>query len=418
MISRSMMRCSLCFGVVALTPIGCNFASAQQVVTIRATIGDAIAPNGSDITKRSMERFCELLALSEDSRGSAMSLHEGYIAERKSVRAERQQEILAIQKQAQDDGDDSAFISKLPEVTTRGEKRLREIESRFMNDFKLLCDAPDADERWERVERARRRETVLRIGASAMGGVDLLEVLREMKPDATDAAAIDALCLEYEGDLDRALLAKQRLLDEQAANGPKSLTDFDPEEMEKSRIAMKEAATQIADLNTSHARKIGAVMSDGTRMRFEQLLKERSYPRIYRQSKVAKDLVAALGFADLTEDQRKSLESMREQYDREVQTLNEAWESAVRAQDDAGADVAVSFGGSVGMLRMGDEPEPIARARKAKKDNDAATREKLSAVLTPEQRERLPKEVDSDVGNAIMIDGGTTIRMIEKPEPK
>jgi hypothetical protein len=395
-------------------------AFGQQVVTIRASIGDSISPTSGDISKRSMDYFCELLGLGEESMSAAISLHEGYIAERRTARADRQQEIQAVQKQAQDEEDDSIFMKKLPEITTRIESRLKDIETRFMNDLRLLCDASDAAERWSRVERARRRETVLRLGASSSAGLDLIDIVKELKLDAEEAVAIEPLTLEYESELDRALISKQKLLDEQASNGPKSLTEIsiDIESIEKSRIAMQEAGAQVAAINASHARKIGGAMGETARTRFEQLIKERSYPRIYRESKISKDITASLGFSDLSDDQRKTIESIREQYSREVVTLNDAWAAAVRAQGAEGSDMAVSFGGSMGVLSMGDEPEEIARARKAKKDLDSTTREKLQSVLTSDQRERLPKDQEREPGQAIMIDGGTTIRVIGQPDSK
>ena len=395
-------------------------AFGQQVVTIRASIGDSISPTSGDISKRSMDYFCELLGLGEESMSAAISLHEGYIAERRTARADRQQEIQAVQKQAQDEEDDSIFMKKLPEITTRIESRLKDIETRFMNDLRLLCDASDAAERWSRVERARRRETVLRLGASSSAGLDLIDIVKELKLDAEEAVAIEPLTLEYESELDRALISKQKLLDEQASNGPKSLTEIsiDIESIEKSRIAMQEAGAQVAAINASHARKIGGAMGETARTRFEQLIKERSYPRIYRESKISKDITASLGFSDLSDDQRKTIESIREQYSREVVTLNDAWAAAVRAQGAEGSDMAVSFGGSMGVLSMGDEPEEIARARKAKKDLDSTTREKLQSVLTSDQRERLPKDQEREPGQAIMIDGGTTSRVIGQPDSK
>lgn len=393
-------------------------AIAQQVVTIRASVGEGFAPASGDITKRSLEQYCDLMDMNADARTAASSLHEGYLAERKAARAERQQEILALQKQSQDDGNEAAFIEKLPSITERFEKRLTDIESGFMSDFRLLCDASDADERWTRVERTRRRETILKVGAIQGSGLDLIEILRELKADPSESASIEPLCLEYESDLDRALLAKKSLLDAQKSRNSKSFTDIDMEEFEKQRVEMKKASDAIAEITSSHARKFGAAMTDATRDRFERLLKERAFPRVYRESKVSKDMTAALGFADLTDDQRKSIEAIREQYSREVQSLNDTWAAAIRAQNESGGDLAVSFGGTMGVMRIGDEPEEIAKARASKKDFDGATRDKLASILTPEQRERLPKDDERDSGPAIMLDGGTSIRVIEKPEPK
>jgi hypothetical protein len=39
-------------------------------------------------------------------------------------------------------------------------------------------------------------------------------------------------------------------------------------------------------------------------------------------------------------------------------------------------------------------------------------------VLTSDQRERLPKDQEREPGQAIMIDGGTTIRVIGQPDSK
>jgi hypothetical protein len=131
---------------------------------------------------------------------------------------------------------------------------------------------------------------------------------------------------------------------------------------------------------------------------------------VYRDSKVAKDMSAALGLSDLTPAQKESLDALKASYEREIAPINDAWASAIEAKEKAGQSGMISAGGAMMVMDFGDEPEDVAAAKKSKRELDKGTREKLEQILTPEQREKLPKESPEAVeGGAVMITGGSVL---------
>ena len=111
---------------------------------------------------------------------------------------------------------------------------------------------------------------------------------------------------------------------------------------------------------------------------------------------------AALKLPDLDSGQRETLQSLKDSYARESAPLNDAWATAIE-QDEQDPN-NMSFGGDSMSIKFStgpggdDQDTPLAKARKARREFDTKTKERMNSVLTPAQREKLPKAATPGAG--------------------
>ncbi|MFZ4573173.1 MAG: hypothetical protein ACOYN0_02170, partial [Phycisphaerales bacterium] len=362
------------------------------------------------ISKKSFEHYCELMGLSDQQRESAKAMFEGYQSACGAANTEHRAEIEKLNKQAQEEEDHSIFMEKMPEIMGKHQTKTRKLDDDFLADLKLVGSADTtADARWERVERARRRDSLLRLAAMSGEGIDLAEVVRDFKLAEAELAAVQGELLEYEAELDKHLVAKESMMDRQDKEAVKPANgEFDIAKMQERMAEMREVGAKIKETNEKHARKVADLLPEDRRAPFAKLVRARSFPRVYKDSKVARDMSAAMNLPDLTANQRESLAALKASYERDVSPINEAWASAIEAKEKDGQSGMIAAGGAMMMMDFGDEPEAIATAKKSKKDLDKNTRERFDQILTPEQKEKLPKEpAEGEDGVPVMRQGGS-----------
>ncbi len=386
-----IMRGSLAAGL-ALGAIGlCSApAAAQQVMTVRSTVG---GPGGAGVIgKRSLDRYEEILGLSDTQREAAGAIHDAYMASVQQERDKLKTEMDDLRSVGEDAGDRSAFMEKLPEVMRKHQEKMASLEKGFLNDLHALV-SEDQEPKWLRVERARRREVGLRgVGVSG-AGVDLVEVVRALKLDAGEAKPLADVMDAYEVEIDRAL--QDRPKGQEALFTPGKPIDL--EAMQKNAKLEREFGAKIAGINERSQRQIEALLTDEKRATFAQTIKERTYPRVYRPSRVLRQIDAALGMSEVDEGQKSELRAIRDAYAREVSKANDAWAAAI-AEDEKTGDAGGGFvgvGGGVMHFRMGDEPGPVKDARDARKGVDDKYAERLKGLLKPEQLTKAKKAADT-----------------------
>lgn len=382
---------AVCLAMVGTLMLEPSVAEAQQAIAITTSIGEGPGGPRELISTRSFRTYLDMLGYSEEQRSSAMTLFEGYQAAREESGKKYRREIDALQKQARDDDDHAVFLEKLPEVMERQSKEHGALATGLMDDLKLLGSGmKDLDAKWERVERARRRELFLRAG-STRENVDLVDVLYDMK--MTDLEAIRDPLKEYEAELDRILVQKEQVMKEEGGGRVIPGKEFDLDKLQASMTRMKEIAAKVDEATQKHARRLQDLLPEQDRAKFEQAVRERRFPRVYKASRVAEDLTAALKFKDLTSEQQAELASLKEMYERDLPAINDAWARQIEeaSKSEEGGEMMIP-GGGIMVMRSGDEPEKLKDARKARRELDRRVRERLDAVLTPAQQEKLPKQ--------------------------
>ncbi len=381
----SLSAC-LCLG----TLIAGSPAQAQQVRVMTSTVEGGDGPSAR-IGKRNIEEYARLVSLTETQAEAAQMLFEGYDAAYRDASKEFQTALSEMRRSVEETQDHTVFMERMPKARAAFAKKTADLENSLFSDIQSLL-TPDQQAHWPRVERQRRRETVLRNGTVSGETINLLELVRALKLDDEASAPVDPALDEYELDLDRALLAKQK--DMESAAGFEAGRAFDIEAMQARAAAARETGIRLKDLNARHARRIEALLPEARRAEFAAAVRRAGFPRVYRPSRVLATMDAAKGFSDLTPEQRESIEQVRRTYERDLAAANDRWASAIEESERNGQSGGIALsGGAMMQFRLGAEEDgPLADARTARRELDERAREKIASILTPEQRERLPKE--------------------------
>lgn len=371
--------------------------------------GDGFGDAGQ-ISKRSLDRYSKVLSLSPEQKEAAQSLLDGYLAENKAAAKEAQSAMESAFAAFQDSQDHKALGEATRAAQRKRSERSAALEKAYFEDLRTLL-TPEQDDQWAKVERLRRREKGLLNGSLSGESVDLTEVIDELNLPPATLASLGEAVEQYEADMDRAIQARDAALagSRPAEFGP-DMT-FDLAAMQAAMAKAREAGAQVRDVNQMHERRIEPLLPEDRRADFAEAFKRRCFPEVYAETAVARSMKAAAALDDLTAEQKSSLSELQAGYERQARPASDAWADAVAASEAEGKDGAIAMGGAVMRISFGDDTGPVAEARKARKALDTSAREKLKAILTPAQLERLPKQQEAGGefvtgGNAVMIRNG------------
>lgn len=415
-LSRHGLVLMMIVGTTAgLVPI--QEASAQQRVMVARGIGGGYG-GSSMVSKRSIERYGELVGWGAETQETARAVHQGYVAAMEEAQKARRAAFQEMQRTSEDTGDHSVFMERMPKLEAEHAETTKRLEKALFDDMKALLAGAEQEAKWEKVERMRRREVGLREATLSGEGVDLIEVVNAMKLTPEVLGSVTPALDEYEGDMDRALEAKLALKADVDGFKPTADAAERQKAMEKMQKAMadgKEASKRVQEVNQRHARRISDALPDTNRTAFDEELKKRSFPRVYRPSGVSRDLAGAMGLSDLSAEQRDALAEVKAQYERDLAAANDRWASAIRDSEESSQEGAFATGAGIMRISMGDEPEGLKEARKARRELDEKAGEKVKSILTPGQREKLPKappEQDAEAVGGFHVMEAATI-MVE-----
>ncbi|MDX2130673.1 MAG: hypothetical protein SFY69_01315 [Planctomycetota bacterium] len=382
-------------------------AHAQERVMITRSMSSA---GGGQISKRAVERYAAAVGFTAEQSEFARTIHEAYVAGMEQAQKTRRQALEEARRAGEDTGDHGVFMERMPAIEKEFRAKSQAMEKSFFEDVHALL-SPEQEDRWVKVERMRRREVGLRAGTLAGESVDLSDLVASLSLAPEEAASIAPTLDEYEADLDRHMQERARLMadEREFSLSPRG---GDPEEgmrrMQESMKAGRELGVKIRGTNEQYARRVASMLREEPRQAFERELQKRSFPLVYRQSRVSRELEGALALDDLRPEQRDDLRALREQYERDAGAANDRWAGAIREaeqQENAGA-IATPMG--VMRISMGDEPEGLVEARKARRAVDEQASTRLRSILTPGQLERLPK-ASEERGEGEMVTEGTFV---------
>lgn len=364
----------------------------------RAGMGNGFAPS---ISKADLKKFAAVLSLDELQTETSEQLLAAFQAEHDVIAKQARKEMDRIRVEFEDSQDPSVFRDEMPKVMEVYRTESQKIEKQFFDDMKLLLNA-EQTERWPKVERLHRRLQSLPAGMLSGESVDLVATVEQLKLTETPPDLV-AILDRYETDLDRALIERDRIREERTAammrGGPGGGGgfNFDFEQIRKDMAEMRKAGIEVCEINQRYARSVEATLPEDRRAEFGQQVRKETFPRVYRETHTAKCLQAAAEFGDLSPDQKSAISQLVETYDREVKSINGKWADAVQASEaDGGGDPMSMFMGG------GEEPA-VADARKAKRELDKVSRDKLLAILNEDQAGRLPEREEDGPGGGMMF---------------
>jgi hypothetical protein len=278
------------------------------------------------------------------------------------------------------------FGKEMGKVTKEYMAKFQTMEKGFLDDVKAML-TPAQEGNWAKLERFRRREQLLKVGIVSGQGVDLIDAVRVAGADQGQSPELAEELNGYETEMDRLLVDGEKMAKEMQEKVGDAFSTDGQQEMQKAMTKIMDMAKQVRDVNRKHARRIKPLLPAEKQAKFEEEVKRRSFPAVYKKSYPTKILDASLGFKDLEQAQKDSLEAIKVSYARNLAAANEKWASAVE-EAEAKAD---NFWES--MYMAGRDPnDPVTKARKERRDLDKETKERILAVLKEEQRARLPEQ--------------------------
>lgn len=361
-------------------------------------------PGGMDfaapVSKADLKKFGAVLNLDEDQTMVAEELLAAMHAEHETLAKKTRKDSERIMNEFRDSQDPSVFSEEMPKVMQTYQEGAAALQKQYFEDLQAML-TPAQTEKWPKVERLHRRLRSLPAGMLSGETVDLVSIVEGLELAAPMPDDLGAIIERYEADLDRELTERDRLREERmtAMRGGGGGFNFDLEKIRADMAEMRKAGLKVCEVNKRYARLIQATLPTEKQAGFAERVKKDSFPRVYRDTHTAKCLAAAAKFDDLAGEQATAVAELRESYERNVGSINERWAQAIEASEaDGGGDPLAMFMG-------GGEDGAVADARKAKRELDRTTREKLMAILTEEQKERLPEREDEGQGMMFRFGG-------------
>ncbi len=353
-----------------------------------AQMGAMRAMNGMrspNINARNLKQFASILGLNDEQRKAADELLSGYSTEYLGAVKRLEEVSYAMQDEFASSGDMEVFQEIMPGVMKKFQKKIDSLEKGLMDDLKALLDQQQL-QRWPLVERLHRRNSTINWGSLSGECVNLAEIVDGLRLDPAVAAPLSPTLEQYEVDLDRELIARNKLLQDQMDKMWDNMMGQDPEGMMKQFKDMKEAGRRLVDVNNRYARQLQSQLPTELQKKFDAQVKLVSLPKVYRKSYAQRILDAAEAIPDLDATQKEGLHGLREAYERDAGAANEKWAGVILDMEKDDSNPMAAFG----MWGMGNQEGPLKDAKDARKAIDDRSVEAVKALLSEPQRARLP----------------------------
>lgn len=389
-IAGAVVSSAAVIGFVAGTAV--PGAEAHGQMRMRMGGGGGMGMGATAVSRQSLETYARILKLDDAQKEAAKILADGYRGTLADLEKDLEGRVRKLQDEAQDEGF-GVFQKEMPAIIKEFGDRQQKAESQFIDDIKALL-TPEQMELFPKVEHHRRRETFLRMGAVSGAGVDVWTIQDRLMQregivvEENKAQVLDAMD-RYDTDMDRLLQDMERMYKDDMrkyAEGTENMFDF--AKMQERLKPYNDLGIKIRDLNRDSARKIEGLLTEAGQKQFREEFNKRAYPRVYRKNVAQKLYDAAIKLPDLTAEQKDAVNQSKAQYERDAAPLNEAWAKAI---DDAEA----KGGGTMGVMMSsfgGENDAALSDARKARREVEKASRERLMDILTEEQKKQLPTE--------------------------
>ncbi|GJQ30899.1 MAG: hypothetical protein HBSAPP03_27830 [Phycisphaerae bacterium] len=349
------------------------------------------------VTKRGVLGYAKVLGLDEEQKATALMLLDGTKTEYRKEMKTFQDKMKAIQTEAMEDQDWSKMQREMPDLVAGLQTKVQGLEKQFFEDLRAIC-TPEQGERWEHVERYRRREMFLKVGMVSGAAADISALLDQVGDVPTGNAEYREAVAQYELDVDKPLREFERIQREQERRSKDAMEQWakDPQaamdEMNKMMEKLVSIGKDIRGINRETIRRVAPLLSEEAARKLRAAYDQRSFPRVYRESHATKLLTASLGLSDLTAEQRAELTALRDQYVRDAAAANERWTKIIEEDEEKN-------NGTMGrMMQMaqgwggGDDNSPEKEARKARKELDEKAEERVKAILSAGQWGKMPEK--------------------------
>jgi hypothetical protein len=389
--------------------VGLSAAPAHAQFGGRASFGEAFQP---DILQRDITLMMSTLGLEEWQRPVIEALLQdymtGFTTGVEALKDRMKQASMDATKSAGTNGD--AILDKVmaPINSWRDEKR--RMQDKFMADVKSQL-GPQQLERWPSFERAMRRERLLPGGDLSGESVDLWAAMARLQLTPAESEAVKPALSAYEVMLDEALANRQQRMLKLEPEIQAAMTSMDYSrgaDLGDKIMALRIAVRSANDLGIE---TIAAAIGERGPM-FRRFALEAGYPEVYRPHPVMILMQQARALESLTAEQGSQIDALMAEFATACDAQNAKLYEAVRTEEpkaprkrvQAMVDRKSASGAST--PQGGNSSDPVVAARLERERMGEPFRERLLAILSPEQRSELP--------GAINVEGAPTPKAAPK----
>jgi len=402
--------------------VGLSAAPAHAQFGGRASFGEAFQP---DILQRDITLMMSTLGLEEWQRPVIEALLQdymtGFTTGVEALKDRMKQASMDATKSAGTNGD--AILDKVmaPINSWRDEKR--RMQDKFMADVKSQL-GPQQLERWPSFERAMRRERMLPNGDLSGESVDLWAAMSRLQLTTAEVESAKPAVAAYEVALDDALVNRnQRMLqiEPELAEAMRAMSYDRGADLQDKIMTLRIA---VRSANDEGIETIAQAIGERGPM-FRRFALEAGYPDVYRPHPVMILMQQARAMTSLTAEQATQIDALMTEFAGACDAENAKLYEAVRAEEPKAPRKRVQAmqdrksGGNASTPQGSNNADPVVKARLDRERMGEPYRERLLAILTPEQRSELPGSLKTEgpaSGRSLVSGGPKGVAVEPAPE--
>lgn len=378
-----------------------------------AGIADAFR---ADFLARDMQLFVEQLRLEDWQRPIIEMLFEDYRTTFNTGVEQVREEIQNNQ---------SRIVGARPEEVmeiilepiTRWDLQRRVLKDQFLNNVKAQLSGEQL-KRWPRFERTLRRDKELTKGELDGESIDLYTAVREIRMPYEIEETIDPLLVDYEVELDEALVARAAKVDSLQESLKDAMTRMDYDAGLRSQDEIMDARIRVRAIQDAWIDRL----TDALPLEYAETFRSRAladgYPRAFRPTIIPKFIKHKRECPDLSDDQIAEIDQAEEDFNARLADLELRIVATIRSEQPKEARRRVER--LIEQKRTGQRQRPknpTDDLLAEKKDLIEKTKNKVLGILTPEQIAECSKGVRTtyENGKKVPFEGRTGGRRASLP---
>ena len=395
---RTLRRVARPLAVLAIAAAVAAARPAEAQAGRRMLFAEAFRP---DIMQRDLSLMVQQLQLEEWQRPVVEALIGDYTtAFNTGVEALKDRMRVASEnavKSGVQGGDQTLQKVLEPLGGWRAEKE--QMLAKFSSDVKSQLGAQQL-ERWPAFERALRRERLLPEGDLSGERVDLFAVLARMQPTPAEEQSTATVLAQFEVSLDQALVARSQRTKEVLPRLEAAMSAMDYERMGDLQDQAMQASVTVRDVNDAAIESIAEAL--GARgPEFRRAALESGYADAYRIHPVMVLMQQVRRLESLSPEQVAQVDALMQEFAAACDEANAKLAAVVRAEEPKAAKrrakAMMERKAGAAASAPGTKPDDeVAKARAEKEAMGHPYRERLMAILTPEQLADMAGPVDEE----------------------
>jgi hypothetical protein len=299
----------------------------------------------------------------------------------------------------------------------------------FVDGMKASLSEPQA-QKWPAFERFLAREKTLPRSTISGEGVNLFIVLDESGLSKETFAKLQPVMDEYELQLDAALKARNDFLGSNEAKYLEAIQSGDSDAAKRFATRAMELRQKVREVNDRYREAICGQLEPADASRVRAAALAAGFERVYGSNRMKRSFEGALKLEGLSQEVIDAIKALEAQYDVEVGPLNDRIAQEIRKEEPSRQTeemvrVAGFFTGDVPMSQMfrggrggqGDADAQSTKLLEQRGELNESYTNRLEALLTPEQREQLPRGGRGNgAGGMGNMFGGGPIKLADMPE--